>query len=528
MDIDSQKSVWVGQVYEVPIERDTQLSLVPLIPGLKKNERYFLNGMLSLCLANNQRKTDQKKLSEYLKENNRKNSAYNTIKVYALRLYKLGLFDRYEEVRFRTRPTVIFKLKDIAEIIELESMRIREKENTPEKEIKRGTHTEILKDDILIEGNEHFKHAYSRKINHVILRRCSSDPKNLGKKISLYLPGYQETIQVIQRTASGIPPMNGSEDRLQQALLTMFAEHINKKGVEGITNSWLLDMRQVCRTMKKNPSSGNIIIQSKKLYQLRYNTFEFHFKPNSEAATKLNLSPSPQQKLKELYRDEGEMFELNSEHMDQYFLSKLEAVRDKVIYSDKQEILPLENTNETQEKEEVFSPESHLYDHTGKLYRFYRVSFHDSVFRECLDMSLGQIHKQPPSLLEEDSVTARGLVYLAQRILGKSRNHPFESNWGDVATEIQPLKSATLVHRAMERVFEQSYIKEHSQAWSPDPSMPVNLHGYCFQTEIPPRFSRRKSMWTLRIWRDKNHGYTGNDGPAAQARIRAIKQNILN
>lgn len=516
---------WKGQIYEVLPERQAQIPLMRNIPGLTKDEIYFLMGIVSLASANPEHRTDQQQLQKYL-EANSKPLAPATIKIKVLTLFELGLFERYEIPRLKTRPAVVFQLRDIAEL--LHSQKLLDRESSLNRPQPSFTSRTIIPDDptVLIEGSDEHKHAYSRKINHVILRRCSSDPAHLGKKVPIILPGYKETVFVVQRVASGIPPMDGTEDRLQQALLTMFKEHLMKIRMlhpslqtGNIKNEWLLDMREVCRSMKLKPSSGNITVQAKRLYQLRHNTFEIHFDPAGAAAKALNLLRG--EGLPEYYKDEreGTLHSLTNDRMDQFFLSMLEPIRDEIVWSVNQQSLALEDKNK-EERKDTFNASSIddrdlTHDSTGKLYRFYRVSFHPLVYQECLDDALGQLHKQPPSLLEEERVVARLLVYLAQRVIGKTRERPFEASWQDIATEIQPLQdNQKLVFQGMEKVF-----KAENPDWSTSEASKAALHGYIFETLIPPGKQRRRAQWKLRIWRDTNHSYTGDFGPSAVARF---------
>lgn len=518
---------WRGQIYEVPAPRLHQLPLLRNIPGLSEDELYFLMGIISLAAANADHRTDQTQLQAYLEANNR-SLATATIKIRALTLHELGIFERYELPRPKTRPAAVFQLRDIAELLHSDKLLAREQSlNRPQPSFNGRTIVPAEDPNLLIEGSDEHKHAYSRKINHVILRRCSSDPAHLGRKIPIVLPGYKETVFVVQRVASGIPPMDGSEDRLQQALLTMFKEHLVKLRMQlpnlqmgDIKNEWLIDMREVCRSMKLRPSSGNIVVQAKRLYQLRYNTFEIHFDPEGAAAKALNLLKGDG--MPEYYKDEqdGTLHKLTNDRMDQFFLSMLEPVRDDIIWSSNQQTLALEDKR--QETKESFNASSIddrdlIYDRSGRLYRFYRVSFHPLVFQECLDDALGQLHKQPPSLLEEERVVARLLVYLAQRVIGKSRERPFEATWRDIATEIQPLQSnQKLVFQQMEKVF-----RAQNSDWKPGEDAGSALHGYIFETLVPAGKQRRRAQWKLRISRDTNHPYTGDTGPAAVARYLA-------
>lgn len=519
---------WSGQIYEVPEPRLEQLALMRNIPGLTEDERYFLLGIVSLAASNPERRTDQSKIQAYLNANN-KPLAPATIKLRVLHLHDLGIFNRYEIPRPKTRNAVVFQLEDLAKLLQSEKLVAREATlNRPQAAFNGRT---IVPDEphLLLEGSDDHKHAYSRKINHVILRRCSADPTHLGKKIPIVLPGYKETVFVTQRVASGIPPMDGTEDRLQQALLTMFKEHLIKYRMlnphlqpHDIKNEWLLDMREVCRSMKLRPSSGNIVVQAKRLYQLRYNTFEIHFDPAGAAAKALNLLRG--EGLPEFFKDEreGTLHQLHNDRIDQYFLSLLEPVRDEIVWSADQQALALEDKS-SQESVNPTSIDDRdlIYDRGGRLYRFYRVSFHPLVFQECLDDALGQLHKQPPSLLEEERVVARLLVYLAQRVIGKTRDRPFEASWGDIATELQPLQdNQKLVFQQMEKVF-----KAENPHWKPSDDesggLEANLHGYIFETIIPPGKQRRRRQWKLRISRDQNHPYNGDTGPAAVARYLA-------
>lgn len=515
---------WNGQIYEVPQAREGQISLMRNIPGLTDDERYFLLGIVALTSSNPDRRTDQANLQAYLEANGRP-LATATIKIRVLTLHEFGIFTRYELPRPKTRNAVVYQLADIAELMQSEKLLAREASfNRPAPTFNGRT---IVPDEphLLIEGSDDHKHAYSRKINHVILRRCSADPTHLGKKVPIVLPGYKETVFVTQRVASGIPPMDGTEDRLQQALLTMFKEHLIKFRVlhpdlqpSDIKNEWMLDMREVCRSMKLRPSSGNIVVQAKRLYQLRYNTFEIHFDPAGAAAKALNLLRN--EGLPEFYKDEheGTLHALSNDRIDQYFLSLLEPVRDEIVWSANQQALALEDKTKPSDTFNGASIDDRdlIYDRNGRLYRFYRVSFHPLVFQECLDDALGQLHKQPPSLLEEERVVARLLVYLAQRVIGKTRERPFEASWGDIATEVQPLQeNQKLVFQQMEKVF-----KTENPAWNTgeDGSLIAALHGYHFETIIPPGKQRRRAQWKLKISRDQNHPYNGDTGPAAVAR----------
>lgn len=529
----TESSSWKGQIYHVPDERIDQLQLLRLVPGLTEDEVYFLNGIVALCMSNIQRRTDQQTLWEYLKKQG-KQISYETVKARALSLHKAGVFERSTENRPRTRPYVIFTLRDISDLVTSDTLAARQT-LIEQPDIERLDKKLIITDpNEYLPGNEDFRHAYSRKMNNVILRRCSGDPSHLGKSVAITLPGYNETVHVVQRTASGIPPMDGSEDRLQQALLTMFKEHLRAVRLANpsitLKNEWLIDMREVVKTMKLRPSSGNMAVQAKRLYQLRHNTFEIHFDPSGMAAKKLNLTRG---RLNELYEDKHDQVvrSLHREVIDQYFLSVLEPVRDEIVWSDNAGQMSLLTQGEREERQlpehalENTVEGARICDRNGRLYRFYRISFHPIIFEECIDDALGQIHKQPPSLLKEDRVIARLLVYLAQRIFGKSRNHPFEATWGEIALEIQPAKkdSLALVFKGMTKVFQDDYIPLNKEdKWNPKSEPVVELHGYCFQTIIPPGLEKKRKSWKLRMWRYRDHEYTGDTGPAALARAREL------
>jgi|DeeseametaMP1492_FD_k123_4787_2 hypothetical protein len=531
-------NVWpyTGQVYEVPRERAEQIPLLRHVKGLSEIEYYMILGMINLSATSDENRTDQKSLKKYLQGNDRP-LADATIKLKVISLFESGVFERYEVPRPKTRPAVVYKLRDIAELVQSDTLHQRESELTKPKPAFDGR-TIIPEDAVLLEGNDDHEHAYSRKVNHIIMRRCSGDPTHLGKKIPIVLPGMGETVHVIQRTASGIPPMDGSQDRLQQVLLTMFKEHLAKFRTQRpdidasqIENEWLIDMREVCRSMKLVPSSGNILVQAKKLYQLRYNTFEIHFDPDGQAAKAFNFLAAD--KLKAVYHDETEntLHSLTNERIDQYFLGRLEPIRDEIVWAENQKALEFGEEKSTKQHNTFSIDDKDLYyDATGRLFRFYRVSFHHLVFKECLNDALGQIHKQPPSILEEDRPIARHLVYLAQRIIGKFRDRPFEANWGDIAEEIQPLQdNQKLVFQGMEKVFKSELAKA-GETWKPQAgeTQVISLHGYLFETYVPGGKQRKRAKWKLKIARDVNHPYVGNSGPAAYAaQMASIKASLI-
>ena len=532
---DENQWPWQGQVYEVPVERDSQLALIKNVPGIMDEEKYLIQGMIALSVSNEYRRTDQSSLKSYLEKNNRPASD-TKIKTMVLTLHELGVFDRYEVPRAKYRPAVVFRLNDIGVLTFCEKLLQRDKELANPK-LEREV-SSIIPEKLgnILTGNDDRQHSYTRKANHIILRRCSSDPDFLGKKVPIPLEGMSETVQVVQRTASGIPPMDGSEDRIQQAILTMFKEDLMEFArknpdvpVEEYKNMWTIDMRKCCRAMNLKPSSANIANHAPCLFQLRYNTFEIHFDPNGKAAQAFNLNdPDHRQHVQDA--ETQVIHQLSRDRIDQFFFSFLEPLRDDIVYSpDQKSLLPTPDVQEIPIEQRSTDDEL-IRDAKGRLYRFYRVSFHPIIFKECLDDALGQMHKQPPSMLEEGNVIARLLTYLAQRIFTKSRTTPFEATWGDIVQEIRPLDSQKSVFARIETVFKRELEKQDLQ-WDPHTSPTINLHGYNFRVIVPKGKKRKKESWRMLMWRDRNHPYTGDEGPAAKARIaearRAIEGEVL-
>jgi hypothetical protein len=531
---------WVGLIFEVQPHRQKQIKLLGDIDGLSDDERYFLRAICFLSSDSGYNRCDQVGIESYLAENNKK-SSLSLIKKRAREFHNLELFERYETPRPNNRPAVVYALADLTKVLASPSKALLAKIEESEYETVLYGKRSLNVDDPLqfIEGQDVYPHSYTQKINHVVLRRCSRNPDYLGKKVALTLPGYGETVQVIQRTASGIPPMDGSEDRLQQALLTMFKEHIEKCKLQyphlvkkDFKNEWILDLRQACKTMRIQPSNANIKNQAKKLYQIRHNSFEIFFNPDGKAAKQLNLINSLGEAIiPELYADEHTLHRLEQEQADQQFLSKLEPLIDEVVWSD----LEQPDVNPKREKRdfnllkegdiEDFELDDLVTDANGSPYRFYRLSFFEKVYDECLDDALGQINKNPPSLLNEDRKTARLLAYLAQRICNKSRSYnPFMISWGSLAHEIQPVEETQKnVFQSLERIFKTEYKAPGNSEveWSPSGDCIVNLHGFCFKTTIPNGKSRKRASWQLMMWRDPKDSYTGDNGPAAMAYARS-------
>jgi hypothetical protein len=110
---------------------------------------------------------------------------------------------------------------------------------------------------------------------------------------------------------------------------------------------------------------------------------------------------------------------------------------------------------------------------------------------------------------------------MAQRICTRKRIGPFETTWGKLAKEIQPVEDSTkLVFQSIERVIKSDFkpTKEHPR-WSAEAGCGVEIHGYCFKTTVPNGKSRRRSSWRIMIWRAKSHPDTGETGPGAFAAI---------
>lgn len=524
-----------GQVYRLDPEITYKLDAVSDLRGLTLEEKNLIVTIITLARGNPGSITDQREVADDLANSKSKYRplAFETIKSKILKLADLGLFSRSEAKRAKARPVVIYTLNNLRDALMSDALIARESELKPTKLIPLKQALADESEINLLPGRDDFKHAYSRKINHVILRRCSPDLEHLGKAVKIDLPGYGESVHVVQRTATGIPPMDGSEDRLQQALLTMFKEKVKKERIQNplaeLKNSWVIDLRDVCKSMQLKPSTGNMAIQAKRLFQLRHNTFEIHFTSGGTAAAHLNLNG----KEREYYldREESTVHALHSERVDQYFLAKLEPLRDEIVWGTGQAQLPLDVSAEKQkaaDKRKIIdvSVEDLIYDDGGRLFRFYRISFHDIVFAECINDALGQIHMQPPTLLTEERLVARLLVYLAQRIFGKNRSNPFEATWGDIAEEIAPLRNPKHIFEAMTRTFEQDYVPlSECDKWQPDcfetedsrSRSVVGMHGYVYQTLTPRGAEKKRRNWILRIWRDKSHPYTGDSGPAAKA-----------
>lgn len=519
-----------GLIFEVPSERAEQITLLRFLKGLKEEELFFIKGVVALCLSESNNRTSLKTLTEYFENQGKKNS-FNTLKVKARNLAKLNIFSTTYEPRERKRPAAIYRLNDISKLLDQPSLSLEpissKKKGSRKKAVLYEQETHLL-------GNKNFPITYSRKINHIIMRRCTNDETFLGKKIAIHLPGYNETVQVIQRTASGIPPMDGSEDRLQQALLTMFKQNLKhqtqlegKQFLTTVQNSFLIDMREVCQSMQLKPSSGNIQVQAKKLYQLRFNTFEIHFDPEGIAAQSFNMLCKGDSKL-EYYRnkEEKKTYQLFSDRLDQYFLKSLEPVRDQVIsIHGEQKSLPFSEFKSKITDEDFKSGKEYLYDHTGRLFRFYRISFHDLVFDECLDEALGQIYIQPPSLLQEDRIIARQLTYLAQRVFGKTRDNPFEITWKDLCTELQPWRvEPKPFYQALTKVYNEE-LSRIGEQFIPEAGQKIMLHGYFFKTICSERMKRKRGQWRIRIWRDTAHPFTG-DQNKARKNINDLKKII--
>lgn len=540
-----------GLIFELPEARDSQLNLLKLIPGLSAEERYFLMTLISLCQDSPHRLTDQEAISNSLEIAGRKKSP-SVIKKRASKLFELGLFSKTMVSRPRKKAAAVYSLNDLAELHDSEKLAQREHELNPEKSpIQWRPELNIEDPNALIEGQASYQHSYTRKLNHTILRRCSSNPDLLGKKIPIPLIGYDETVGVTQRTLTGIPPMNGEEDQLQQALMTMFKEHLasmKKKlpdtDISTVENSWIIDMRQVCRAMKLAVSSGNIETQAKRLFVIRYNNFEIYFDPEGEAAQQLGLNEPADDRIHYLDEENQAIHKLSKDRIEHSFLTELEPAIDEVIWHASSSQLDLlnENDNSQTQRNSKFSNSSFdedtslndlVRDSDGRLYRFYRISFQSRIFKECIGEILGQIHKNPPSLLTESRRFARLLTNVSQRVLGKKRFTPFVQTWYEVAQETSPceekiantfasMKSLFVKEFNSEetKTFYKKYLKrEKPTKWSPHDDCFVCLHGYVYKTQVPDGMKAKRKGWKLIHMINPIHEYTGPKGPAAVARM---------
>lgn len=529
---DLDLSQYSGYLFRVDPNRDYLIKLIPHLSGLREPERYYLSMLIALCQSSQNRIIDQALMLENLKRSGKK-AALTTLNARALTLLRLGILERYEIPRPRSRTAVLFNFADIATL--LHNRQLTSRQSQIDHKLERLTPELQLKDpNQLLDIDENIRTAFSRKVTHIILRRCTKNPDALGKKIAIHLPGYGESVGVIQRTSSGIPAMDGSEDVTQQAILTQFKLHLAKLkthipfDIQDVKNEWIVDLRLICRAQNLKPSSGNMLTLAKRLYQLRYNTFEIFFNPNGRIHKQFNFQRNGDTDA-DYYLDEVDntLHRLNSDRYDQYFLSKLEPVRDEIDYRGKQlDLLPDANDSDSIEDsldfeadeldDSDFDVNTLLRDENGRIYRFYRISFHDSVFKECIDDSLGQIHIQPPSMLSDSRPTARLLVYMANRILTKKRSIPFESTWQQVAEEIQPAaETLKNVFQNIEYIFRTQHKRVSKVAWTPE--TPVKLHGYFFKTKIPPGKARKRAEWRMIMWRDPNDEFVGDNGPAATA-----------
>lgn len=496
-------SEFTGQIYELTDCPQHTMRCLAMLPGLRNNERDLLGAIITLCGNTSDARCDEADVATHFKKTTIKMSTAN-IKHKVVELERLNIFSRYTVPRPRTRPAIVYKLNDLDMLATSEELVRREREiSSRNKPVKRSI---VPKTENVLKA-EKFEHAYSRKLTQIILRRCSSDPDHLGKRLTVPVPGFEERVEVTQRVATGIPAMDGSEDRLKQCLLTMFKEHVRelsaKHGAEyikNLKNTWLLDMRAVCATLHLSPSSGNIIVQSKRLYQLRYNSFEIQFDPEGEIAQGFNLIIENYPKHHFSDYDQS-LYKIKQGRIDQQFLASLEPVESEFVWSNQQS-LPL-----TVEERDVTERDwkSLIYDSTGSLYRFYQISFHPFVFEECVNDALGQLQKHPISLLLEERLCARLLTYLAERIFTETNIHSFEASWLEIANEIQPLKKSaqiTNVFGQMLTIFKNTYEKSTGNDFDVNNSPKILLHGYNYEILIPNGATRRKN-WKLRITPEK-------------------------
>ena len=533
---------WTGQIYEVDMSQD-ELRLFHMVPGLSESERDLLLAIIQHA-DNDYSRTDQKTVKAHLQRRD-KPCSDSLIKKNIKILSELGVFSHYTQSRPGRKPASIYSLKPIEDLISSKQLSERDQSRRNKSNLPPIEQPQITIDNPmeLLEGSDQFPHAYSQKITHLILRRCSKRSDTLGEKVHIPIIGTGEAVAIRQRVASGIEPMDGSEDRTQQAMLTMFKEHLKnlklhhpQQSIADLDNSWILDMRELCRTMGLKPSNANIEHQAKRLYQLRYNSFEIYFDPQSNVVSQFNLLPVPvngdSTAIKEVYedREEGTLFSLDTHKHDAQFLIKLEPLQDEKIWQAEQKQMQLGDDERQLDASQVKHDSiGDIHDQNGRLYRFYRISFNEKTFEECVSDAWEQIHQVPPSLLLEDRVIARGLAYLAQRIFRKDRHHPFELSWLDVAMEIQPLEIERYTFEAMERLFKTEFKStEDNKKWQANGECVVALHGYCYQAYVPPGKARRRRLWRLKIWRDKQHAVTGDNSPAAYAAFLNAKKDLLS
>lgn len=542
-----------GQQYLIPESHELSMGLIGEMPGLSKDERYLLRTIFALALKNPNRQTDEEAVANQISKAS-KRTAPITVRKKVLVLSQLGLFSRQEISVKGRRPIALFVLNDLMNLMDDPVLKEREHE-VSENPIARIKHIVANEDDeAILQGSPQFPHSYSQKITNLILRRCSSDPDHLNVRVEIPMHGYEETLLVAQTAPAGAKPMDGSEDRLQQAILTMFKMFVKQAKIlkpslrpQEIENNFLLDMRQVCKTMKLRPSSANIEAQAKKLWQLYLNEFVFFFKKNSMAAKQLNLTSTP---LSQFIVDSEAETEIQVEEQTarRRFLASVIPLSE-VTSEMRQGVLSLESQSQESRdfSEEHFmskrDPNSDIYDNLGRLHRFYRIKFDDITFREVVEEGLRQIFMQPSSMLEEDRTIVRGLTYLSQRILRKNSNFVYQQTWGAIGLEIAKLRMEKeeryvfdQIQRFLSLDFERSFANDGiSTKWKPtregQPEKEIRCitfaHGYCYEAFIPKGVVNRRD-WILKISRDRNNEITGDNGPAAKALALAAMSESKN
>lgn len=323
--------------------------------------------------------------------------------------------------------------------------------------------------------NEQSEVKTERLFNSVFnscIRLSTHDPRKDSIETTYYfgLTKSAEKIKIITKTTSEIMVLDDQTTLL--AIVSMICNLNRRREEDGKphSNSYLIDIRPLCRMLGLEPSGGNRDTVRKRIQRIYDTQFEIICPPNSRFAKHFDLFS---------HTEAGEQLTVDERHYR--FITEMD-----ITHQD------LDENNEVASRPSMF-----------------RISIHSDTYKKMLDPDVWNTYSVPPELLRSSGMVF-ALYQFASYQLGRTVKKNRESKEFMLAQLHSLLFPASSFNNFKRTFFDQfkSHFKSHGVEWSDSKQSinTINLFGWWIEFS----FIEQANDYQIKITRDQNDNYVGS------------------
>lgn len=324
--------------------------------------------------------------------------------------------------------------------------------------------------------NEQSEVKTERLFNSVFnscIRLSTHDPRKDRIETTYHfgLTKQAEKIKIITKTTSDIMVLDDQTTLL--AIVSMICNLNRRREEDGKphSNSYLIDIRPLCRMLGLEPTGGNRDTVRKRIQRIYDTQFEIICPPNSRFAKHFDLYSQT---------EAGEQLTVDERHYR--FITEMD-----ITHQDLQD-----------ENNEVASRPS-----------MFRISIHSDTYKKMLDPDVWNTYSVPPELLRASGMVF-ALYQFASYQLGRTVKKSRESKEFMLGQLHSLLFPASSFHNFKRTFFDQfkSHFKSQGTLWSDSKQSinKINLFGWWIEFS----YIEHANDYQIKITRDQSDSYVGS------------------